>query len=175
MKKVIIISSSMRKGNSDTLCDEFQKGAEKNNETVRINLRDINLQFCKACSDCYEIGRCTHLDDMNKIYASIKDADVLAFATPIYFGEISGQLKTFIDRLYPIYKSLKAKEIVVIATCYSNNKKFIDDSINSIKRFAADIGDIPITHIIYGENCDESNDVSSLQKKKAYEIGLLIK
>lgn len=175
MKEIVIISSSMRKGNSDILCDEFEKGARKSGNIVtRINIREHNIQFCSACSDCYNVGSCNHKDDMNNFYKTIKNADVLVFATPIYFGSISGSLKVFIDRLYPIYRTLKACEAYVIATCYNNQRAFIDESLDGIRRFLADAGNIPIKQIIYGENTDEAGDVSPEQKKCAYDVGLQI-
>lgn len=170
MKNVVIISSSMRKGNSDKLCDEFEKGAKENNTVIRINLRDINLKFCISCCDCYNIGKCSLDDDMNALYEKIKEADIIVFATPIYFGEMSGQLKTFLDRLYPIYQNLKVKEAYVIATCYQNSKAFIEDSIIGIKRFLTDVG-VELKAVIYGENTDEIGDVSLSQCQRSYDIG----
>ncbi len=171
MKNVVIISSSMRKGNSDKLCDEFENGAKENNNVIQINLRDINLKFCVSCCDCYNIGKCRLNDDMNSLYETIKNADVLVFATPIYFGEMSGQLKVFLDRLYPIYQKLQAKEAYIIATCYQNDKSFIDDSILGIKRFLEDAGNIKLQKIIYGENTDEIDDITEEQCNIAYSIG----
>lgn len=175
MKKIVIISSSMRQGNSDALCDEFQRGAQDANNVVeRINLREKNIKFCTACCDCYNIGSCTIKDDMNNLYEILKQAEILVFATPIYFGEISGQLKVFIDRLYPIYQNLKVKEAYVIASCYQNDKQFVDDSIYGIERFLEDIGNVPLKAVIYGENTDEENDITNEQKQKAYQLGISI-
>ena len=175
MKSIVIISSSMRKGNSDKLCDEFQKGASQNeNKTERINLREIKFNYCLACRDCYNFGNCVQNDDMNKIYPKIKNADVLVFATPIYYGEMSGQLKTFFDRLYPLFTSIGKKEIYLIATCYENDKKFVDASLEGLKRVLKDFGLTNIKGIIYGENTDEPNDVSVAQLKNAFNIGVKI-
>ena len=172
MKNIVIVSSSMRNGNSNILCDEFEKGAKDNNNVFRIDLRNIKLNFCKACSDCYTQVFCNQNDDMNKLYEKIKNADILVFATPVYFGEISGQLKVFIDRLYPIYYNLKATECYIIATCYQNNKEHINSSLNSIKRFLNNTPNhAQITKIIYGENTDECGDVTSEQRLNAYNIG----
>lgn len=172
MKKVVIISSSMRKGNSDTLCDEFEKGVRfAGNEVTRINLREKNIGYCRACCDCYEIGSCKLRDDMNTLYTSVQEADVLVFATPIYFGGISGQLKTFLDRLYPIYQTLKATSAYVIATCYQDSKPFIDQSIYDIKRFLEDCGNIPLSGIIYGENTDDLFDTTQEQHTSAFQMG----
>lgn len=174
-KKIVIISSSMRKGNSDALCDEFEKGAKLNgNEVQRINLRNIHLQYCKACCDCYNIGQCKLHDDMNSLYPTIQEADILVFATPIYFGSISGQLKTFLDRLYPIYQNLKATSAYVIATCYQDSTTFIEQSIYDIHRFLEDAGDIPLTKIIYGQNTDDVFDTTEDQRRHAYLAGIEI-
>lgn len=175
MKNVVIISSSMRKGNSDKLCDYFQKGViESRNKVERINLRDIELKFCLACRDCYNFGNCTQNDDMNKIYPIIKAADVLVLATPIYYGEMSGQLKVFLDRLYPLFTSIGKKDIYLIASCYENDTSFIDSSLKSIKRVLSDFGLVNIKGIVYGENTDEPNDISSKQLLAAYNKGKAI-
>lgn len=172
MKNVVIISSSMRIGNSDKLCDEFQIGATKSGHSVdRINLRDIKLNFCLACRDCYNYGNCVQNDDMNKIYPKIKDADVLVFATPIYYGEMSGSLKTFFDRLYPLFTSIGKKEVYIIATCYEDDKNFIDSSVEGLKRVLKDFGLTDIKGVVYGENTDEPNDVSTAQLTAAFNMG----
>ena len=176
MSKVVIVSSSMRKGNSDKLCDEFEKGAKTAGHIVsRINLRDINMKFCKACSDCYTIGKCQIQDDMNSLYEIIKNADILVLSTPIYYSEICGQLKTFFDRMYPIYNKLKAKKAYIIASCYQNDKKYLEDSVLAINKFLYHAGNIPLEAIIHGENTDEIDDITQQQKLKAYKAGLSIK
>lgn len=172
MSKVTIVSSSMRKGNSDILCDEFQRGLQENkNEIIRINIRDKKINFCRGCSLCQTMGECSLQDDMKEIIKIIKATNVLVLATPIYFGEICGQLKTFLDRLYPLYGDFGIKKVIIIASCYQDSKKHIDESLNSLKRFFKDMGDIEISKIIYGENCDDIGDVSEAQKEIAYLCG----
>lgn len=175
MSKIVIISSSMRKGNSDKLCDQFEMGAKQaGNIVTRINIRQIKLNFCLACRDCYNIGDCVQKDSMNGLYRAIKDADILVFASPIYFGEMSGSLKTFFDRMYPLYTSISGKKVYIIASCYTNDKEYVNDSINGIKRCLDDFG-LDLVDVIYGENTDEINDVTAKQLKIAYNIGKNIK
>lgn len=172
MKKVVIVSSSPRQGNSDALADEFLKGAKASgHDVVKINLREKNIIHCQACCDCYNIGHCVQGDDMNSLYDDIKSADVLVFATPIYFGSISGQLKTFLDRLYPIYQNLKAKQSYIIASCYQDDINFINQSVFDIRRFLEDAGGIPISGIVYGQNTDEPRDITEKQLKNAFNVG----
>lgn len=175
MKKVVIISSSMRKGNSDKLCDEFEKGAtEAGNIITRINIRDIKLGFCLGCRDCYNYGDCTQNDDMNKLYPKLAEADVIVFATPIYFGEISGSLKTFIDRMYPLYTSISGKEVYIIVSCYEDDHTFADDSLVGFKRSLSDFGLDNIKKIIYGLETDGPNDIRKEILADAYKTGLKV-
>lgn len=172
MKKVVIISSSMRKGNSDKLCDAFETGViASGNQVTRINIRDIKLNFCLGCRDCYNYGDCVQSDDMNKLYPKILEADVLVFATPIYFGEMCGSLKTFLDRMYPLYTSIKGKEVYIAVSCYEDNHAFADDSVEGLKRSLSDFGLNNIKKTLYALETDEQNDVSEEALEKAFNVG----
>jgi len=171
MKKVVIISSSMRQGNSDKLASEFESGAKESGRLVtRINIRDINLKFCTGCRDCYNYGDCTIMDDMNGLYQTLREADVLVFSTPIYFGNMSGQLKTFIDRMYPLYTSIAGKKAYIIVSCYSGDYGFAEESALSLKRSLADFKICDVT-MLYGVGLDEPNDVTASQLKEAFDAG----
>ena len=113
-KKIIIISSSPRKGgNSDLLCDEFLKGAtDAGNQCEKIFLRDKKINYCSGCGFCTtnDYTACSQNDDMSEILDKMQEADTIVFATPIYFYAISGQMKTFIDRMCARYTHLPNKE-----------------------------------------------------------------
>ena len=77
MKKILILSSSPRRGgNSDTLCDEFLRGAiESGNEAEKIFLRDKNINYCTGCSVCSMYGKpCPQKDDMSEIKTKMEPA-----------------------------------------------------------------------------------------------------
>ena len=105
MKKVIVISTSLRPGsNSDILADKFIEGAKAaGHEVEKISLVGKNIQFCKGCLACQKLGRCVINDDVNDIMAQVLKADVVVWATPIYYYEMSGQMKTLIDRMNAMY------------------------------------------------------------------------
>lgn len=116
MKKVLIISSSPRKnGNSQLLCEKFKEGAEsQGNEVCLIRLAEKNIGFCHACDACMKNGGiCVLQDDMREILEKYKEADVLVLSTPVYFYGISAQMKTFIDRTYPIWQHLGKKRSIL--------------------------------------------------------------
>lgn len=107
MKNILIISSSLRRGsNSEALANEFARGAsDVGNKVELISLRDKDIRFCRGCLACQTTQKCVIADDAQAIVAKMHDADVIAFATPIYYYEMSGQLKTLLDRANPLYPS----------------------------------------------------------------------
>jgi multimeric flavodoxin WrbA len=104
-KKVLIISSSPRKdGNSETLAAAFAKGArEAGHQVETVSLREKQVGFCKGCFACLKLGHCVIQDDAVEIAAKMHDANVLVFATPVYYYCVSGQLKTMLDRANPLF------------------------------------------------------------------------
>lgn len=106
-KKVLIISTSLRqRSNSDALAEAFAVGArEAGHQVEKISLTGRNIGFCQGCLACLKTGRCVLKDDAPAITEKIHDADVLVFATPIYYYEMSGQMKTMLDRANSLYGS----------------------------------------------------------------------
>ena len=104
-KRILIISSSPRKGgNSETLAAAFAKGAQEAGHQVEtVFLREKQVGFCKGCFACLNLGHCVIQDDAVEIAAKMHDADVLVFATPVYYYCVSGQLKTMLDRANPLF------------------------------------------------------------------------
>ena len=119
MKKVIVISTSLRTGsNSDMLADRFVEGATAAGHDVeKISLADKDIRFCKGCLACQKIGRCVISDDVNGIMQKVLAADVVCWATPIYYYEMSGQMKTLIDRMNAMYSlDYKFRDIYMLTT-----------------------------------------------------------
>ena len=116
-KNVLIISSSPRKhGNTELLCQSFAKGAlESGHNVVEVFLNEKNIHFCQGCAFCEKNpGKCSQHNDMAEIILELVKSDVVVFASPVYFYSISGQMKTFIDRLVTIYRQITNKEIYYI-------------------------------------------------------------
>ena len=96
--------------NSDALANEFVHGAkDAGHEVEKVNLREKSIQFCKGCLACQRDGvkemflagdcskACVIKDDAAEIVQKMHDADVICWATPIYYYEMSGQMKVMID------------------------------------------------------------------------------
>ena len=130
MKKVIVISTSLRAGsNSDVLADKFIEGAvAAGNEVEKISLSGKSINFCRGCLACQKIGRCVIDDDANAIMFKVLEADVVCWATPIYYYEMSGQMKVLIDRMNAMYVlDYKFRDVYMLSTA-------ADDDPNTPKR-----------------------------------------
>jgi multimeric flavodoxin WrbA len=104
LKVLGIFGSPRRGGNTDLLLEEALKGAEKEGaEVERLRLIDFTLTPCKECHGCDKTGECVILDDMQKIYPKLLEADVIILASPIFFYGITGWAKAFVDRCQALW------------------------------------------------------------------------
>lgn len=137
-KKVLILSSSPRKnGNSDTLCNEFMRGAvESGNQVEKIFLRDKTINPCLGCSVCSQYKKpCPQKDDAAEIIGKMLQADVIMMATPVYFYAMSAQMKTLIDRCCGPYTEMTDKEFYFIATAAENDSSIMDRIVANFMGF----------------------------------------
>ena len=99
MNIVAFLGSPRRNGNTELLLKESVKGIEDSGLTVQTyNLNLMKIKPCQDCGGCNETGRCVFQDDMNIIYDSIRSADRIILASPIFFFALSAQAKLMIDR-----------------------------------------------------------------------------
>ena len=135
-KNVLIISSSPRKGgNSETLAASFAKGAEEAGHKVEtVYLREKNYSFCKGCLACLKVGHCVIGDDAVEIAARMHDADVLVFATPVYYYSVSGQLKTMLDRANPLFGTDYAfTKAYLLATAAEDEPETVEGTVKAVQ------------------------------------------
>ncbi len=139
MKKVLILSGSPRKGgNSDTLCDEFMRGAlESGNEVTKIRVAEKKIGYCRGCYYCTSHnGECAVKDDMAEVLSAIIAADVLVLASPVYFYSIDAQLKAVIDRTVARWLEVKDKEFYYIATCADEEQASLETTFACFRGYA---------------------------------------
>ena len=127
MRKVLIVSVSPRmNSNSEALAKAFAAGAQDTGHEVElISLRGKTVNFCRGCFVCQEKLRCVIRDDADAICQKALYADVLVFATPIYYYEMSGQLKTLLDRLNPLFPSDYAFRDVFLLTSAAEDEEYV--------------------------------------------------
>ncbi|XCP84448.1 flavodoxin family protein [Roseburia hominis] len=174
MKKILIISSSPRKkGNSQLLCQEFARGARESGHSVDlIRLSEKNIGFCYACDACMRNGgECVQHDDMAEILKLYQEADVLVLATPVYFYGISAQMKTFIDRTYPIWQHLGKKEVYYIISA-GLGKDIVERSLGDLNGFVEHLEQYEIKGQIYATDVMDAGLVSDQPiMDQAYHMG----
>ena len=101
MKKVLVLDGSTRKlGNTSVLLQYFIDGAKNNTGNIeQVTAKDIDIKYCNGCLRCNLIKRCSiRGDDWEDLCTKIDEADVLVFASPIYFHYVTAPLKNIIDR-----------------------------------------------------------------------------
>lgn len=175
MKNVIIISSSPRTGgNSETLAKEFERGAKESGNNVEfVRLKDLNLGYCIGCYACHKSGKCFQSDGMNELGEKLTKADVIVFATPVYYYSMSGQLKVFIDRLVPYYTKIRA-DIYLIVSQWDSSKEMMENTLNSIRGCTRDcFENCEEKGVIYGVGLENLNDAKNNPKlmQEAYTLG----
>ena len=176
MKKVIIISASPRKGgNSDILCDKFLEGAaEAGHQTEKIFLREKDINYCMGCGYCNISGfnGCAKNDDMDGILDKMIEADVIVFATQIYFNTIAGQLKTFIDRIYAKYTKIVNKEFYYIMTAEEEGDKTIQYALGEFKGLLSYLNGAEEKGYLFAGGVTQKGDINDTEHvQRAYELG----
>lgn len=121
MRVLAVLGSPKKKGNTALLLEHYLRGFKENHRDVEIDqvfLQEKQIEPCRGCYTCIEKNSsCVIEDDMQELYSRIIAADVLIFATPIYWWSISAQLKTFVDRFCPLtIEDLKGKKFVLLMT-----------------------------------------------------------
>jgi multimeric flavodoxin WrbA len=107
MKKILAIIASPRKGETYNAVQLFEQKLRtyENVEFEYIHLKDKNVQQCKGCLNCFIKGEnyCPVRDDTEEIFKKIMEADGVIFATPVYSLQVSGYMKTLLDRLAYVF------------------------------------------------------------------------
>jgi len=104
MKVVGFVGSPRKKGNTTSIVNEVLRGASDSGaETKIFHLNELGIRGCQACYKCLTPeGKCVQTDGMAPLYDEIFDADAVVFGTPVFMFQITGQMKTFVDRLFAL-------------------------------------------------------------------------
>lgn len=175
-KRVLIISSSpIDGGNSDTLCKEFLNGAiSAGHDAEKIDLRKLKINYCRGCGYCVsnDYEECSQKDDMSEILDKILEADVIVLATPTYFYAMCGQMKAFIDRCCAKYTKMKNKEFYYIITAAEENPKLLNRVVEEFRGFLDCLDNPQEKGILYGAGVWKKGDVENTNyPKQAFEMG----
>ena len=112
--KIVIINGSAGKGNTLRAIDAFIKGASEKNAIEIIQPDRLHIAPCKGCGVCQCYKGCVDQDDTNSTIDKVAAADMILFATPVYWWGMSSQLKLIIDKCYCRGLQLKNKKVGTI-------------------------------------------------------------
>ncbi len=105
-KNIVILNGSLRrKGNTSALCEAFARGAqEAGHSVVTFHVGGMDIRGCKGCfgGNSARECPCVQRDAMAEIYPAVRDSDVVVLASPLYYWNMSGQLRTAVDRLFAL-------------------------------------------------------------------------
>ena len=180
MKKVFILDSSFRdNSNSSYLALSFAKGAkEAGHEVNYVKLKDLSLFFCKGCLACSNLKKCVIKDDMNYLYDLISSCDVLCFASPVYYYGLSGQLKTFLDRLNPLYfRKNNFRDIYLLSSAAENDPKAFDGSRMMMENWVSCFDNVTIKGTCFAKGVTNPGQVVNMPNvlEEAFRLGNQIK
>ena len=120
--KVLGINGSHRKGSTYLLLEEAMKELE-GFETEIINLSDYEISYCKVCNACKKNGGvCVVKDGYEEIAKKMKEADAIIVGSPVYFGSITGMLKSLFDRSRTLRVNWELKDKVCAAIAVGATK-----------------------------------------------------
>lgn len=179
MSKICVIIGSPRKGgNTQLLAESFISGAvESGNSIDVISVADYDIHGCLGCNACFRNGGiCVQNDGMAEIYTRMSHADILVFATPIYFFTLSSQLKAIIDRLHnPIKDRFSVRKLVLLAVSASSRQTVYEPVLAvynaALNHFSLENGGV----ICVGGMKEKGDIINHPALKEAFEMGKKIK
>ena len=162
-KKVLIISTSLRKNsNSSKLAEAFANGARESGHEVEIvTLIGKSIAFCKGCLACQKNGECVIKDDASHIVEKMLRADALVFATPVYYYEMSGQMKTVLDRANPLFPSdYSFRDVYLLATAAEEDEHAMDGAVHGLNGWIACFGKARLAGTVFGGGVTAQGEIA---------------
>ncbi len=178
MKIVVLQGSPNIKGSTNILVEKFTQGAEEAGHSVqRFDVARMKIKSCLGCWACHAEEKCAQHDDEDAIRAAILDADMIAFASPLYYFNITSQLKTVIDRFCAFNTSLMNKKMKCAwLSVGADVSDWMFDAIDSQAKTMGRYLQFELVGAVYGKGCGTPEETAaSVYPQKAYELGKSLK
>jgi multimeric flavodoxin WrbA len=179
-KRVLVINGSTRElGNTDTVLKAFLNGVADGGLNAReVVLRELDINNCIGCCKCKQEKKCNFQDDMTELRDLVIKSDVLVFASPIYWCEITGLMKTFIDRLYFFHhednkKLVAGKKALMITTLGEKDAAYESQILAEFYKRCMHSLNIDILDMLYYPDLMERDDIAKKPEysRAAYKTG----
>lgn len=146
MSKILIINSSYRKNsNSNILSGKIAEGAQAAGHSVEsVDIARLDIKPCRACYACTapDMDGCVQKDAMTDLYPKVREAEIIILASPVYWFNMGGQLKQFIDRLFAICikpdehgKGLLSYKSLGVVMAFEGDDAFDSGAVNALRSF----------------------------------------
>lgn len=145
MKITLIQGSPHKQGSSNILAEQFQTGAEKaGHEVFVFDVAHARIAPCLACEHCHRTGdgNCCQKDDMEDLKKLICSSDMVVLATPLYFFNMSAQMKITVDRMYAFLEGMaqNVKKMALLVAANNPNPRIMDCVIMNFPKLAYELG-----------------------------------
>lgn len=191
MKKIMIILGGGRvNGNTSQLAEAFMNGANEAGHQVEIvSLNQLNVNGCTGCNACRYGKPCVQKDDFNSLVPKIKTADLIVFASPLYFWTVSSKIKAFIERFYCIaekdgnpplgrYEKYPIHDCALLMTSADNFFWTFEQAVSYYKFTLINYIGFHDKGMLLAGGCGETNGKPQISKtthlREAYEFGKAI-
>lgn len=188
MKKILIVQGGGRpKGNTAQLADAFRKGAEAAGHSVEtVSLLKKEVKGCLGCNACRYEKPCIQKDSFNEMIPMIKEADLLVFASPLYFWTISSRIKAFLERFYCLaqedpnpplgrYEKYPVKDCALLMTSADNFFWTFEQAVSYYQFTMVNYIGFHDKGMLLAGGCGDTNGKPQIQGtgwlEKAYEFG----
>lgn len=178
MKIVILLGSPNRNGSTHLLAECFRQGAQEAGHTVEIiDVAHADIHPCTGCIHCGYEGPCSQKDDVEGIRAKILDADMMVFATPLYYYGMSAQLKTLVDRFCAFNSSIQGKRMkTALLTVAWNGDYWTFDALEAHYKTLVRYLNLEDMGMVLGYGCGTpSMTKHSAYPQEAYQLGNRLK
>ena len=177
-KNIVILNGSPRKnGNTSALVQAFTVGAQSAGHTVTDFFLDkMDIHGCKGCFGGHSSRECpcVQRDDMAQIYPAVKDSDVVVLATPLYYWNMSGQLRTAVDRLFALEEGdgnllrghNRASALLMAAEGHG-----FEDVLLYYNHLMGHLNWKNLGHVLAGANVDLGDIEGKPELQQAYNLG----
>jgi len=131
-----MIGSPRLKGNTNYLVDQaLEEAAKLGAQTEKLILSQYEVNPCLGHEDCASFNSCQQKDDAGWILDRFSKADGVILATPVYYYNLSAQMKTFIDRNYFLYKHGRKSQARAVGIIIVAEVEGIEDTLHTLKQF----------------------------------------
>lgn len=169
--KIAVLNGSPRKENTSAMVQAFIEGAKKAGHIVEeYQVGKMKIAGCLACEYCHTKGNgvCIQKDDLEKIMPAYREADMIVFASPIYYFTMTAQMEAAIQRVYCIGKPAKATKAALLLS--SGSPGVYDGAIAQFKAYMG-YARIEVAGIITANGAENKSE-AKLNEIKAFAKSL---